>query len=191
MSQGNAREISLGDDFGEVIVRANGIRVELHVDGSVDAYTREAVHAHPSTNDDDTLSPSAKVEPKPGDKMADGTIYAGSLDGRDLYTTPEDAKLTYTFNGAAKYAQQLNSEKFLDHKDWRVPTKAELNVMWMNRKAGALKGSFNETDSEPAGWYWSSTVSETSNGACSQHFSNGLQIYDDKYDDGSLRCVRG
>jgi hypothetical protein len=39
MSEGsNAKEISLGDGFGNVVLRANSIRIELHADGSVDAY---------------------------------------------------------------------------------------------------------------------------------------------------------
>jgi hypothetical protein len=41
---------------------------------------------------------------KIGDKMPDGTIYAGSLDGKDIYAAPADAPLTYTFREAAEYA---------------------------------------------------------------------------------------
>ena len=41
-----AKEIDLGNGFGDVAVRANGIRVELHADGSVAAYTRSDVDAY-------------------------------------------------------------------------------------------------------------------------------------------------
>jgi hypothetical protein len=38
-----AREISLGDGFGDVAAKVNGVRIEVHADGSVDAYTEGAV----------------------------------------------------------------------------------------------------------------------------------------------------
>jgi hypothetical protein len=34
---GKVREISLGEDFGDVAVKVNGVRVEVHTDGRVDA----------------------------------------------------------------------------------------------------------------------------------------------------------
>ena len=36
-----------------------------------------------------------------------------------------------------------------------MPTKEELNVLFNNR---AEIGGFNETGSDPAGWYWSSSL---------------------------------
>src|SRR5205085_7850986 len=94
-----------------------------------------------------------RAEPKPGHRMADDTIYAGiSPDTtKPMYTTPEDAPLTYTFNEARKYASKLDAHS---HRDWRVPTKGELNVLFQNK---AAIGGFDVTGSPPAGWYWSST----------------------------------
>src|ERR1035441_7456682 len=43
---GKAREISLEDDFGDVAVNVNGVRVEVHTDGSVLAYTNSGVDAY-------------------------------------------------------------------------------------------------------------------------------------------------
>jgi hypothetical protein len=70
------------------------------------------------------------IAPKIGAKMPDGTIYAGiSPDtGKPMYATPADAPLTMTFNEAAEHAKTANSQKACGHRDWRVPTKAELNV---------------------------------------------------------------
>jgi len=61
------------------------------------------------------------------DKMPDGTIYAGlSPDtGKKMYAMPADAPLTMSFNEAADYAAKLDAH---GHRDWRVPTKAELKV---------------------------------------------------------------
>src|SRR5262249_39406190 len=106
-------------------------------------------------------------ELKPGDRMEDGTIYAGiSPDtGRAMETTPDDGPLTMKWKRAMDYAADLKAH---GREDWRLPTKAELNVLWENRDKGALTGTFNVTGSHPAGWYWSST--EDDYGAWDQRF---------------------
>jgi hypothetical protein len=183
---GNAREIDLGEDFGDVVVKANGARLEIRSDGSIDAYTNGAVKVHPTANDDS--KPSAKAAPQPGDKMADGTVFAGiSPDtNKPMYTTAKDAPLTHTFNQAQKYAAALNKENAHDHDAWRVPTKGELNVLFNNR---AAIGGFDISGSYPAGWYWSS--SQFYDGlAWAQRFSDGGQYFSSKNFDSSLRCVR-
>jgi len=126
--------------------------------------------------------------PAIGDEMPDGTIYAGvSPDtGKAMYATPKDAPATFTFNEAAKYAKKLKAH---GHKDFRVPTLDELNVLYQNRNEGKLKGTFNETGSYPAGWYRSS--SQTNYGfAWDQRFSDGCQHACSKDYGSSLRCVR-
>jgi hypothetical protein len=127
-----------------------------------------------------------------GDVMKDGSIFAGiSPDtGKQMFAMPTDAGITMTFNDAAKYAKKLNSDKTLGHDDWRVPTQAELNVLFQNREKGALKGTFNVTGSFSSGWYWSGTPL-TSNYAYCQHFSDGLQnhLYF-RLHDSCVRCVR-
>jgi len=134
-------------------------------------------------------APGAKTVPEIGDEMEDGTIYAGvSPDtGKAMYATPKDASGVYDFNEAAQYAKNLDAH---GHKDFRVPTKNELNVLYQNRDKGKLKGTFNETGSYPAGWYWSS--SQASNYfAWDQCFSDGYQYYFGYRGYGSsLRCVR-
>ena len=163
---GKAREISLGEDFGDVAVKVNGVRVEVH----------------PAN---DHGKPTASTTPQIGDKMEDGTVYAGiSPDtNKPMYARPADAPLTYTFNQAQKYAEQLDAH---GHKDWRAPTKAELNVLFKNR---AAVGGFNESGSYPAGWYWSSSQNHDFI-AWGQRFSDGYQGYNSKINASSLRCVR-
>jgi hypothetical protein len=124
----------------------------------------------------------------PGDKMRSGAIYAGISPetGTGMDTTPADAPLTMTFNEAAAYAKKLNTEKYLGHDDWRVPTKAELNVLFNNR---AAIGGFDISGSDPAGWYWSSSQG-TRWDAWGQRFSDGCQDSNYKDDHSSVRCVR-
>ena len=124
---------------------------------------------------------------KPGTAMPDGTIYAGvSPDtGKPMYTTPKDAALTCDFNDAANYASKLDAH---GRKDWRVPTRAELNVLFQNR---AAIGGFDTTGSTPAGWYWSSSRG-INDGARAQRFSDGYQDdYGLRNYASALRCVRG
>jgi len=124
-------------------------------------------------------------EPKIGDKMPDGTVLAGiSPDtNKPMYATHADASLTMTFNEAQEYATKLDAH---GHKDWRVPTKAELNVMFNNR---AAIGGFDVTGSNPAGWYWSASP-DTKWLAWGQRFSDGYQNNYDKGSHSAVRCVR-
>jgi hypothetical protein len=186
-----AKEIVLGDELGDITAKANGVRVEIHTDGSilaytksdVDAYTNGAVHVHPAANDD--AKPAAKTEPQIGGEMPDGTIYAGvSPDtGKAMYAMYGSAPLTMKWKQAMEYAAKLDAH---GHKDWRAPTKSELNVLYNNR---AAIGGFDESGSDPAGWYWSSSQG-TNGDAWAQRFSDGYQYNYFKNYDSSLRCVR-
>ncbi len=124
-------------------------------------------------------------EPQPGDKMPDGTVFAGiSPDtNKPMYATPADASLTMKFNEAKEYAAKLDAH---GHKDWHVPTKAELNVLFNNR---AAIGGFNVTGSDLAGWYWSASPRNEWY-AWGQRFSDGYQLYTSKVYPSAVRCVR-
>jgi len=178
-----AKEISLGEDFGDVAVKVNGVCVEVHTDGSILAYTNGNVKVCPIANDDSTVA--ASIEPKIGDKMPDGTVFAGiSPDtNKPMYVTPADASLTMTFNEAKEYAARLDAH---GHKDWHVPTKAELNVLFNNR---AAIGGFDISGSLPAGWYWSASPDGTW-GAWCQRFSDGAQCDVNLYSHLPVRPVR-
>jgi len=101
--------------------------------------SKEAISAMAS----DTLRAGGWVEapppePKVGDKMPDGTVLAGiSPDtNQPMYAMPADASLTMTSNEAKEYAAKLDAHV---HKDWRVPTKAELNVLFNNRSSPSTR----------------------------------------------------
>ena len=179
----NTKEISLGDGFGDVAVKVNGTRIEVHTDGSIDVYPPSSVRVHPAANDS---AAKAKTAPEIGDEMEDGTILAGYYEGKPLYAMPKDAPGTYTFNEAAKYAKNIDAH---GHHDFRAPSKGELDVLYENRDKGKLKGTFNETGSDPAGWYWSSSPFNYFS-AWAQRFSDGRQYVYPRLIDSSLRCVR-
>jgi hypothetical protein len=126
------------------------------------------------------------AEPKIGDRMADGTIYAGisPRTNKPMYAMPADAPLTMTFNEATKYAANLDA---YGHRDWRVPSKTELNELFKNR---TVIGGFNSTGSVPAGWYLSSSQKKLNSTVWSQRFSDGFPSATAKDVPFSLRCVR-
>jgi hypothetical protein len=180
---GKVKEISLGEDFGDVAVKVNGVLVEVRTDGSILAYTNGNVKVCPVANDAGKATASAELQI--GEKMPDGTVFAGiSPDTKQkMYATPADATLTMTFNDAKEYASNLDAH---GHKDWHVPTKNELNVLFNNR---AAIGGFNVSGSNPAGWYWSaSSYGEWD--AWGQRFSDGYQLIGSKVSHGAVRCVR-
>jgi hypothetical protein len=156
MAAGYMKEIILGDDFGDVVVKVNGISIEAHVDGSVDSYTNPGVRTYSSVGPG-TKTPVASPARKPGDRMQDGTIFAGiSPDTGDaMYVTPADAPRRMSFNEAATYAAGIDAH---GHQDWRLPSKAELHEIYRNRHQGNLNGTFNEVSgSGNALRYWSCT----------------------------------
>ena len=124
--------------------------------------------------------------PPIGTTVSDGTIYAGmSPDtGKPMYAAPADAPLTMKWKEAIKYASELDAH---GHRDWRLPTKGELNLLFNNR---AAIGGFNVSCSYPAGWYWSGTPYGEW-GAWDQRFSDGIQgNYSSRVSHSSVRCVR-
>jgi hypothetical protein len=129
---------------------------------------------------------SATKDVQVGDKMPDGTVYAGiSPDtGEKMYTTPADAPLLCIFNRAGHFAEKLDAH---GHHDWRVPTKNELSVLFQNSTA---IGGFHPSDTYTGGWYHSSSPLDDDY-AWAQRFSDGHQSKFDKGIDASLRCVRG
>jgi hypothetical protein len=114
-----------------------------------------------------------------------GSVYAGvSPDtNRTMYATRDDAPGTYTFDQASAHCGGLDVD---GQHDWRVPTKAELNVLFNSH---AAIGGFDQSGSPHAGWYWSSTEDDRSY-AWVQRFSDGLKGWSGKVNDSSLRCVR-
>ena len=140
----------------------------------------------------DRLSKLKKTPPADGEigcRMPDGTIFAGiSPDtNQPMYAAPADASICMNFNEAAKYAKNLDVG---GKKDFRVPSRAELDVLFQNREKGFLKGTFNTSGDNTEGWYWTSAP-EHEIYAWSQRFSDGYKMNDNMYGRSSVRCIRG
>lgn len=127
-----------------------------------------------------------------GAVMPDGTVYVGNIPETDkpLYTMPEDAGLAMDFNEAAQYVCSLNAANRRGHNDWRVPNTQELDMLYCNRRAGHLKGTFNDSGASYAGFYRTS-IENGSDSAHTQNFKTGEKetLYW-KSRSMSVRCVR-
>jgi hypothetical protein len=80
---------------------------------------------------------------------------------------------------AAQVCAGLNIKGF---KDWFLPGKDELNLMYKNLKQKGL-GNFSNN------WYWSSSQAN-GNGAWNQNFRNGYQEGSFKNTTNSVRAIR-
>ncbi len=129
-----------------------------------------------------------------GMRMADRTVFAGiSPDtGRPMYAGRADALSPMTWSQARDYAATLNA---YGHNDWRLPTRAELTLLFNSR---AAIGGFNAHGS-PAAWafWWSADEQPGSpDRAWAQRFFArdsewlGDWLHKDLYQ-LPLRCVRG
>lgn len=194
-----ATALTIEETGDTVIIKRDGVEIDLgpnhsvvvHSDGIV-VHSDGDVKLQPAPANDTTITAATAALLGEGNKMQDGSTFAGiSPDtGKQMFAMPADARVMMTFNEAAQYAKDLNGVKTLGHDDWRVPTKAELNVLFQNRDKGALKGTFDLTGSYPSGWYWSDTPFRV-NVAYGQRFSDGQQDgFHSTFFDSSVRCVR-
>jgi hypothetical protein len=92
-------------------------------------------------------------EPPIGAIMPDGTVCAGiSPDsGKPMYTTPADLPGCMTFEEADIYLDTFDAHGY---RDWRLPSLAELDVLYKNRTA---VGGFDESGFPPKTFHWSAT----------------------------------
>jgi hypothetical protein len=185
MAEGKTNEPFVLDDRVEATVVRGGIKIHFNANGSIDVYGNAPVTLYAPVNDV-APQPQVKREPQVGDMMEDGTVLGGiSPDtNKPMYVRPADEPLTMKWKAAMDYAARFEGHG-KPAGTFRVPTDGELNVLFQNR---AKIGGFNETGSDPAGWYWSSTQYDGT--ARDQRFSDGGRGWDFKDLPSSVRLVR-
>ena len=121
-----------------------------------------------------------------GARMPDGTVYAGISPETfcALFVMPADAPQTSTFDEALDYARRLEAHGY---RDWCVPKKSELAILYRNREA--IGGFCSGCTPPDLGWYWSSTETGFWS-AWDQRFNDGSQHNTFKDLPSSIRLVR-
>ena len=120
-----------------------------------------------------------------GDTAQGGIVFYVSPDGKNgLVAATIDQSSGAEWYDASDVISSpsnhtLEGQKF---RDWRLPTKYELNEMYVNLHQQGLGGFVNS-------FYWSSTENDNSN-AWVQYFFNGYQISNYKFNLNSVRAVR-
>lgn len=117
--------------------------------------------------------------PRPGHRMADGTIYVGisPSDGRPMYAMPMDIEGHQSWFRARDLAL---TQTFGDYADWHVPTKDELDMLYHARETvGGFVGDY----------YWSSTEHSLYY-AWYQYFGHGYRNRSTKTSHYRVRFVR-
>ena len=156
----NVREIDLGEDFGAVVVKANGAQVKIGPDGS---------NSLPAPAND-TVAKSAHdigdIE-RAGDHK--GEIYGGIFpDGKPGWILEEPKSMTHY--------------DAVELKGRALPTSEEGKYIDTIKGKGALKDIFarHSDSSSCAGFFWLAEHLDDY-GARSQQFIDGSQYYDDFY----------
>lgn len=179
--------VALGNGGIMATMEGGGTKVQMDGKGNVEIFVNGGGSVTVHTNDGITIGPAADATAKAGNKLADGTIYAGN----GFSATPADAPDLYEWAESKRYCEDLIAN---GHDDWALPTKDQLNKLYQNRNIGSFAGTFKEPGSSKADfWYWSSMEypeEPYNDRAWAQYFANGFQTEVWKDVQASVRCVR-
>ncbi|MDO9186677.1 MAG: DUF1566 domain-containing protein [Bacteroidia bacterium] len=112
-----------------------------------------------------------------------GSFIETAATGIKTGTGSKNTEAIITAHGVGVYAASICDKLELNgYNDWFLPSKDELNLLYMQKAAGVI-GDF-END-----FYWSSTENSY-NGAWSQSFSNGANSSANKDGAYDVRAIR-
>lgn len=146
---------------------------------------------------DERAAEERERHPDIGQKMKDSTVFAGidPATGKKIFAAPQDAPGRKNFNEAARYAEEMNTQKYLGYDDWEVPSRSVLKVLYDHRHKGALAGTFSEAvniynvkSSSPL--YWSSLRVRTTSITYGRWFDTAQEGGYSEADSGTVRIVR-
>lgn len=185
-------KVTIKESGTTTIITKGNVEVRLDQKGNVEVYTAGKVSMHRPA----PVSSAVPSDlPKIGDKMKDGTIFAGATGLDAIYAARQDVQdaagkpLKMSFHDAVAYARKMNAENYLGHNDWHVPSNVELGILYRNKDAGGLKGTFATTAGENTD-YVSGTMSYEQTRFHARRFEDGMTYEMDKLFLSHLRLVR-
>ena len=139
MSEGSeAREVDLGEKFGDVVVKANGAQVKISADGSL--------HGVPAPANDSAAKATLEIGDVALAGEHKGEIYGG------IY--PADNKPIW-FSAAPKVMDHYKAAAWAEGQGGSLPTRKQGNYLTtLKGKGAAFTEIFNRGDSFPAGYVW-------------------------------------
>lgn len=165
-SSSNAREIDLGNDFGDVVVKANGARVEINADGSIHGLLAAA---------NDTASRAMhEIGAIERDGEHKGEIYGG------IWSKEYDGdNKPIWFSVAPKAMDHFKAAAWAKEQGGSLPTRKQGDYLTtLKGKGGAFTEIFNRGNSFPAGYVWlAEPFTVGRNYAWCQRLSDGDQYY--------------
>jgi hypothetical protein len=124
-----------------------------------------------------------EAAPASAEFKAEWDLYKTSVPGTNtgIGTGKRNTEIVAGRGGAA--AKRCAALTTGGYRDWFLPSKDELDLMYKNLKARGLGGFSNS-------WYWSSSEYNSNVRAWCQNFSGGSQGYGSKDSANSVRAVR-
>jgi len=190
-SSGKAKEIDLGESFGDVVVKANGAQVSIGADGHVTVSTRGGVELRAAANDEVELGCVGAPEPQSGQQI--GAIESRGEHKGEIYggIYPADNKPIW-FSEAPKLMDHYAAAAWAQGQGGSLPTRKQGDYLTtLKGKGGAFTEIFNRGGSFPAGYVWlAEPYSNYRNSAWCQRLSAGDQHDNLRTSELPVLCVR-
>jgi hypothetical protein len=124
-----------------------------------------------------------EAAPASAEFKAEWGLYGTNVSGTNtgIGTGKRNTEIVAGRGGTA--AQRCVALNTGGYRDWFLPSKDELNLMYQNLKRKGL-GGFSD------GYYWSSSQYNYVSSSWGQDFSDGSQYFSNKSNPRSVRCVR-
>jgi hypothetical protein len=156
---GKSREISLGGDFGAVVVKVNGAIIEVGADSHVIVSTRGGVELQPAANDGLFVPPVASSDVSrllPPATPEIGAIESTGEHKGEIYggIYPDDNKPIW-FSAAPRLMNHYNAAAWATEQGGSLPTREQGDYLTtLKGKGGAFTEMFNRGGSFSAGSVW-------------------------------------
>jgi hypothetical protein len=179
-----AREIDLGDDFGAVIVKANGAEVKISADAQVEIVGGSLHGLPPATNDSAKSKAALQIGDIERDGEHKGEIYGGlyPADNKPIWIRAAPELMTHF--GAAAWAEEQGGS---------LPTRKQGDYLTtLKGKGGAFTALFNRGGSFPAGYVWLAEPYDNDRiyAWCQRLSDGGQDSFDRRNTELPVLCVR-